>query len=1042
MKTNLARHFGRSIGIALIAAAPAAIAAPVGVADDFESYTSGATPLVADWSTTYQADPSDQQNLFTVEDALGEGGSKGYSLDVLTAEQSYKSLRQIGATGDVVIVEADFQIAIDGTLLTDTPSGVNKGILGLEISNTPTWFDGNGFTVALARRDNDFWGLSLNAAPFIEGFENNTALGLPPRAGEGLAAPAGTSDWFTVSLALTDTGAASPASGWTCVATVTNRSTGAVVFTSPSWDLPNTILAGSTLYGGLTSPFSGYTGDKVNTVGKVSAATADNFSIFGYSSSIDADGDGLTELEEGLLGTSDSDSDSDDDGYSDKFEDDNGYDPLDANSNPLVTLYADFSEANGYVDGNLSGQEGWLGQTNTQVDATAGTISNTGAGYIRTVHGNGVLGSTGGNPATATGTFATGDVISIDYDYQFTLPPAVNSNMVVAGFRGETASDSKPKQGFKLAYNQFSAATGGNIKFWPDLADTVNGDALIIDGSLFGLNGAGDPGVGTGAVDLESDDIRISYLAECTDAGTNAWEVTGFTVTNLTTSQTWSYSGPTQTFTYDDDGATVPATPTEAFFAQQLAPNGQATFTGSSSRVVLKYATSGVDADMDGLSQAEELALGTSDGNDDTDGDTFSDFAEVNAAPTTDPLDANSYTDAPLRSEVDFNDYALGTPSGTLWSTKWSGAPTTSQQNLWAVEAANGVDGSQGYALDVTTAWRNYHTINQASVTGDVLTLSGDVRFSTTGAPLNEEPAPGINGVNDGFIGLVVTTEPAWWQVNNTNGGFTFQVARRADDNWGVFVNGSVEAWLSNADIGLAGGLTASESDWFTLSAQIAPNAGGTAYEIVCTVSYQGTPLHTTAAIELDNVVFPIGGAMYGGFSTGYNNDPSNTGSPLIGSDTVSFMPVGNIAKVASVDMDNFSLVGYSDSIDIDMDNLSQSEEFLLGTSDLNTDTDGDSYNDDTEVNAGTDPLNPLDFPVGTPVDPQVGSFGFTGGDTVTIAFTGEASTVYKLTHTVDLATSFVWVMDTPATDGSGNGSVTYVIPDPVPANSFFRIEE
>lgn len=1038
MKTNLTRHFGRFFGIALTVAAPTVMAAPVGVADDFESYTSGATPLVADWSTKYLADPSDQQELFTVEETLGYNGSKGYSLNVSTALQSYNSVRQVAVTGDGVIIQADFQIAIDGTLITDAPSGINKGIIGLEVRNDASDDAGNSFSVSFARRGaaGDFWGLAVIGAPYITGFKANSLLGLP-------ASGAGTSDWFTLKLELTDSGSA-----WSYVAKVINKTTGAVIFESPSNALPASILSGSTLYGGIISPYAGdvvpYPTTTVDGIGKVSAATADNFSIFGYSLTVDVDGDGLFEFEEAVFGTSDSNFDTDGDGYNDKIESDNGYDPLDANSYPTIVLYGDYSAANGYEDGNLTTQKGWMGQIDTQVDTATGTISNTGIGYIRTVHGNGALGSTVGDPATATGTFATGDVISIEYDHQFTLhTPLTSSNTAIVGFRGETASDSSPKQGFKVGFNTFQASTGGSIKFWPDLADTESGDALIIDGALFGLNGAGEPSVGTGVVDLESDDIRVSYNATCTDAGTNAWEVTGFTVTNLTTSQTWTYSGPTQTFTYDDDGGTVSAIPTEAFFAQRLAPNGKASFIGRSSRVVYNYASVAIDNDMDGLSQAQELALGTSDGNADTDGDTFSDFIEVNAAPAaTDPLDIRSYPGSPVRSEEDFNAMALGTPSGSLWSTKWSGAPSPSQQNLWAVEAANGVDGGQGFALDVNTAWRNYHTINQASVTGDVLSLSGDVRFSTTGAALNELPDPGINGVNDGFIGLVITTEPAWWQVNGTNGNFIFQVARRADNNWGVFVNGSVEAWLSNADIGLDPGTTPSTSDWFTLSAQIAPNEGETAYEVVCTVSYQGRVLHTTDPIALSDTVYPLGGPIYGGFSTGYNDDASNATAPLIGSDTVSDTPVGSIAKVSALDVDNFSLIGYSESVDIDEDNLTQAQEFLLGTSDLNTDTDGDGYDDDVEVAAETDPLDDQDFPSLETIAPEISSYTFTGGDTVTIAFTGEPLTVYKLTQSPDLVTAFTFVKDTPATDGSGNGSVSHTIPATVPAKSFFRIEE
>ncbi|MDP4778100.1 MAG: DUF1800 family protein [Opitutales bacterium] len=327
--------------------------------------------------------------------------------------------------------------------------------------------------------------------------------------------------------------------------------------------------------------------------------------------------------------------------------------------------------------------------------------------------------------------------------------------------------------------------------------------------------------------------------------------------------------------------------------------------------------------------------------------------------------------------EETFNDLLLGSQPTSIWSSKWDGN-NPSQRLLWTVGASNGVGSSQGYALDVTTASRNYHTIYQTAVAGAVghtLNLRADFRFSTTGAPLDETPAPGISGVNDGFIGLVITTEPEWWKVGGTNGNFTFQIARREDNNWGVLVDG-INAWLSNADIGLDPGLTASESDWFTLSAQIAPNAGGTAYEIVCTVYYQGTALYTHPAIELDNTVYPIGGDMYGGLTTGYNSDPSNTGDAT-GEDATLQMPVGSIAKIASVDVDNFSFLVYPDALephgltmdptaqDLDANGLPDIWEAIYQAWGLDpaADSDGDGVNNGTEAGFGTDPFDPFVSP-------------------------------------------------------------------------------
>ncbi|BCX46211.1 RHS repeat-associated core domain-containing protein [Haloferula helveola] len=734
--------------------------------------------------------------------------------------------------------------------------------------------------------------------------------------------------------------------------------------------------------------------------------------------------------------------DTDIDGYSDSFETSNSFDPLDPHSNPLVVFHSDFSNAGGFVDGNLSGQLGWLGQTTTQVETATATISNSGVGYIRNAHGAGALGSTGGDPGTAVRTFMTDDILSIEFDYQFTLPPSVNVNMANVGIRGETANNWTAVQGFKLAYNQFSAASGGSVKFWPDRSDTANADALIIDGALLGLNAAGDPGVGDGTADFESDDIRVAYTARCTDAATQAWEVIGFTVTNLTTAQTWDYSGPAQTFTYDDDGGAVPATPVEAFLAQQLAPNGNAGFVGRSGRALFRYASGAIDNDSDGLTQAEEFALGTSDGEADSDGDTFSDEDEVYVH-GTDPLDNTSYPDSPEVASDDFSTYSAGTtPSTSDWSTKWDGS-NPSQRNLWSVGATNGVDGGQGYGLDVTKAWRNYHTVNQTPVAGDVVILESDFQFATTGAALNESGTGGINGVNDRFIGLAaVATDNAWWQVNGSN-SFTFSVCRRADDNFGFFVGNSLTGWVSNSAIGLDPGLTPSTSGWFKLRIEISETSPGSGtMQAVCKASYNGSVFFTSDPTALP-AAFDGTNDVYGMLTNSYNTDPSNdTAAPIDPLDAAPATPVGDLAKISALATDNFSSTGYSASVDIDGDTLSQAEEALLGTSDLLTDTDGDGFSDDAEITAGTDPLDENDFPVVVTVDPEVTLFQFVDADTIQVDFTGSPSASYKLTYSPDLATPFSDTGLTTAADGSGVGSFTFDLPLPVSAKGFFRVED
>ncbi|MDA9317444.1 DUF1800 family protein, partial [Puniceicoccaceae bacterium] len=334
----------------------------------------------------------------------------------------------------------------------------------------------------------------------------------------------------------------------------------------------------------------------------------------------------------------------------------------------------------------------------------------------------------------------------------------------------------------------------------------------------------------------------------------------------------------------------------------------------------------------------------------------------------------------PLGFEVTFNDSDVGPQPSTIWNSKWDGN-NPSQRQLWTVGASNGVSGSRGYSLDVTTASRNYHTVYHTAVTGDAdrtLNLSADFRFSTTGAPINESASGGVNGINDSFIGLLLTTEPTWWQVNNDNGNFSFTVCRRHDDYWGFYFNGLPIGWLPNSAIGLATGTTPSSSDWFTLNAELVPNSNAT-YTVTCTASYEETTLFTSDAIVLPSA-YAVTAPIYGGLTSGYNLDPNNSGAAT-GQDAVLQFPVGSIAKVASLDVDNFTFLGEGDTIlppqadlldphgltinptaqDLDANGFPDIWEAFYQASGLDplADSDGDGTNNITEAGFGTDPFDP-----------------------------------------------------------------------------------
>ena len=258
---------------------------------------------------------------------------------------------------------------------------------------------------------------------------------------------------------------------------------------------------------------------------------------------------------------------------------------------PFVCI--DYTAAEGYVDGQLASQQGWLGQIATSV-STLGTGTAFAGTFTRNVFGNGLRGGTGGAPAT-TGDFISGTRIRVIFDYQFTLGNSTeNANLGKVGFRTEGPNagngfESAPEQGFSMQYNQFmDTVNGGGVKFWPDFndEDLGNVNALIINGHDAGV----DPeNVLAGGVDLDSDPLRIFY--ELSVVGDGTWNVNALTVANLTTGQFFCYDGPPQSF---------PWTAIDAFFAQQYMRKGPLGngFIGTTDRVkidFLKPATIAID---------------------------------------------------------------------------------------------------------------------------------------------------------------------------------------------------------------------------------------------------------------------------------------------------------------------------------------------------------------------------------------------------------------------------------------------------------------
>ena len=241
-----------------------------------------------------------------------------------------------------------------------------------------------------------------------------------------------------------------------------------------------------------------------------------------------------------------------------------------------VILNTDYTAAQGYTNGNLLGQQGWLGQARAQVNPNGGgTVQSAGGPYDRNGYGKGARGGTGGAP-NASGNFTAGEALKFTFDYQFTIPGATNLGCARVGFCGGLANDPSPTNGMAIVFNSYQASTGGSIKWFPSMADTAsNAYALILNGTDFGL----DPGnfLGHGSK-TNSDPMRVYYQVTCLGGG--VWQPASLLVSNQTSGQTWSYAGPTRHFTNSI---------TDAFYCQQLADNGVTSFTGVSAGVGFEY---------------------------------------------------------------------------------------------------------------------------------------------------------------------------------------------------------------------------------------------------------------------------------------------------------------------------------------------------------------------------------------------------------------------------------------------------------------------
>ncbi|NNM28752.1 MAG: hypothetical protein HKO57_04480, partial [Akkermansiaceae bacterium] len=172
----------------------------------------------------------------------------------------------------------------------------------------------------------------------------------------------------------------------------------------------------------------------------------------------------------------------------------------------------------------------------------------------------------------------------ITFRYSFHLGSDLNWGLARVGIRDEGPNpgngfDSRPQQGFKTEYRKDdpdeSASDDGSFRIYPDLNDTNEFNAMVLEGAFVGIS----PGTQDGsAEDLQSDDLRVEYVITHNGAGT--FNLTSLSVTNEATGLTAFYTGPPQSFSWSA---------TDAFLTQLLAFNGDPSFSGTSGGVVFEF---------------------------------------------------------------------------------------------------------------------------------------------------------------------------------------------------------------------------------------------------------------------------------------------------------------------------------------------------------------------------------------------------------------------------------------------------------------------
>ncbi|MEM8945352.1 MAG: hypothetical protein AAGD11_09225 [Planctomycetota bacterium] len=277
----------------------------------------------------------------------------------------------------------------------------------------------------------------------------------------------------------------------------------------------------------------------------------------------------------------------------------------------VTVLDTDFTAAEGFADGNLQFQNGWLGQNLPQVDSTGtGTVSITG-GFQRNIFNVGALGGMAGGDGSAEGGgashpqpagFNIGDVLRIEHVYSFDLDnvagnvgllqTGVRPNFVLGGFEAGSVL------GTKVDYNSFE---DGSLKVFSSFArlgfnGADNPFALFIEPLDVGVDNGWDGVAYTNPTDFVSDKIKFTW--EAVYDGADTWTATEMIVENVDTATVLGIASVDNPDALET--VTVAGSGSEAFLGMHQVRGSNS--TGSTDAVTFTYTSSvaGPEGDFDG----------------------------------------------------------------------------------------------------------------------------------------------------------------------------------------------------------------------------------------------------------------------------------------------------------------------------------------------------------------------------------------------------------------------------------------------------------